>query len=63
MSGIPTIEKTVNRPTGLNPVVGELKAALDDHDRLTQPPCFDDPRWQETDIRNGMPEESPEEGE
>ena len=51
-----TIDVQVNRPTGLNPVVGELKAALDDHDRLTQPMCFDDSRVQETDIRNGMAE-------
>ena len=98
MSGIHTIEKRVNPPTGLDRVMGELKEALDEHDRLTQPPswgpaliqrrhkqgeaefpmaavgkgspkakcgtrslphthCFDDPRIQETDIRNGMPEE------
>ena len=65
MSGIRTIEKKVNRlPDDLEPQPGsimysmqKLKEALDEHDRLTQPRCFDDPRWQETDIRNGMAEE------
>ena len=87
---------------GILELMDELKAALDEHDRLTQGPswghaliqrchkqgeaefpmaavgkgspkakcgsrslphthCFDDARIQETDIRNGMPEEQGDE--
>ena len=45
---------------GIHELMDELKAALDEHDRLVQPPCFDDSRVQETDIRNGMPDEKEE---
>ena len=50
---------------GILQLMDELKAALDEHDRLTQPMNFDDPRVLEQDIKNGMlnqPEEDKEGG-
>jgi len=37
---------------GILQLMDELKAALDEHDRLTQPMNFDDPRVLEQDIKN-----------
>ena len=49
---------------GIHELMDELKAALDEHARLVQPFPYpnSNPVIQETDTRNGMPDE-PEEGE
>jgi hypothetical protein len=48
---------TQDEGKGLRQLMGELKAALDEHDRLTQPRNFDDPRIAEQDRLNSLPEE------
>ena len=38
-------------------VMGELKAALDEHDRLTQPDrAGDNPQLEDADLRNRLPD-------
>ena len=61
-----TIDLQVNQPDDIEPQPGsilyamqKLKEALDEHERLTQPFPYpnSNPAIEETDIRNGMPEE------